>query len=82
MEALKSENEALKTSLEELQDSKGKDKKKDNRVFLPTAPDPPYFPLPKSHSSIKPFLAPLTFPDRGVVRHPILFALVHYFCNL
>ena len=62
MAALEAENEALQVSLEELQASspKGKKKeKKDDRRFLPTVSDSPYFPLPRSHTSFKPFLAPL-----------------------
>jgi len=60
--ALEAENADLKTSLTELQAAspKGKGKeKKDTRRFLPTVSDSPYFPLPRSHTSYKPFLAPL-----------------------
>ena len=41
----------------------GKGKEKDTRVFLPTAPDSPYFPFPRNHSSMKPFIAPLKGED-------------------
>lgn len=55
-------NLALEGEIASLRDANGaneKGKKVDERVFLPTSSDSPFFPLPRNHTTFKPFVAPL-----------------------